>query len=381
MKSWGSYCAAAMLGGILLSGAGCAKATRDSQLSEQIHSKFQQDSGLQDRAITVQVSKGVVTLAGTVNNEAERAAAARYASTAPGIKEVVNNLQVAATQAAPTEQTPSAAAPAAVASAPEIKPRPSAARARVAADSAKSHPPASSSSADSESTVESDSTSKTDIDEPAQVEKQAADAQPASEPAEALPDAPAAPPAPTMMTIESGTTMAIRLVDDIDSESAQQGQTFRATLDSPLSAEWDVAIPAGYFVEGHVVEVKSAGKFAGQSELVLTLDKILVHDQTYTIQTDDYRRKGKNQATKTAEKVGVGAAIGAIIGGIAGGGKGAGIGAAAGGGLGGATQAASKGQPVRLPSETVLHFTLQLPVTVAQVGQSPERRKLPSAKD
>ena len=114
------------------------------------------------------------------------------------------------------------------------------------------------------------------------------------------------------MTLESGTTMAIRLVDAIDSETAQVGQTFRATLDSPLSVEWDVAIPAGYSVEGHVVDVKSAGKFAGQSELVVTLDQIRVHDTSYKIQTDNYRRKGKSQSTKTAEKVGAGAAIGAI---------------------------------------------------------------------
>ncbi len=175
------------------------------------------------------------------------------------------------------------------------------------------------------------------------------------------------------MTIEAGTPMAVRLVDGIDSETAQVGQTFRATLDSPLSVDWDVAIPAGYNVEGHVAEVKNSGKFAGQSELVLTLDKILVHDKAYDIQTDEYRRKGKNQSTNTAEKVGVGAALGAIIGGIAGGGKGAGIGAVAGGGLGGASQAAGKGAPVRLPSETVLHFTLQSPVTVTQVDQSTEQ--------
>jgi hypothetical protein len=72
--------------------------------------------------------------------------------------------------------------------------------------------------------------------------------------------------------------------------------------------------------------------------------------------------------------------LGAIIGGIAGGGKGAGIGAAAGGGAGGGVQAASKPQPVKLASETVLNFTLQSPVTVAQVDQNPDsqRHKLES---
>lgn len=190
--------------------------------------------------------------------------------------------------------------------------------------------------------------------------------------------APPPPPAPKKVTIPSGTTMAIRLVDAISSETAQPGETFRATLDSPLSSEGDVAIPSGYDVQGHVVDVKSAGKFAGKSELVLQLDRISVGGKSYSIQTDQYRREGSSRGKNTAEKVGAGAAIGAIIGGIAGGGKGAGIGAAAGGGLGGGVQAATKGQQIKLPTETVLNFTLQSPLTVTQIDEGPNsgRKKI-----
>jgi hypothetical protein len=181
-----------------------------------------------------------------------------------------------------------------------------------------------------------------------------------------------------MLTVQSGTVIAVRLIDPVDSETAKVGQTFKATLDAPISSEWEIAIPAGYNVEGHVVNVKSAGKFAGQPELVLQLDRILVGEKSYDIETDQFRRQGKNRTANTAEKVGAGAVLGAIIGGIAGGGKGAGIGAAAGGGVGGGVQAASKPQPVKLASETVLNFTLQSPLTVTQVNQGPEteRRKL-----
>jgi hypothetical protein len=172
--------------------------------------------------------------------------------------------------------------------------------------------------------------------------------------------------------------MAIRLVDAINSETAQPGQSFRATLDSPLSVEGDVAVAAGYEVQGHVVDVKSAGKFAGKSELVLQLDRIAVGGKSYSIQTDQYRRQGGSRTTNTAEKVGAGAAIGAIIGGIAGGGKGAAIGAAAGGGLGGGVQAAGKGQQIKLPTESVLNFTLQSPLTVTAASEGPNsgRQKL-----
>jgi len=321
------------LAAILIAGTGFAKADSDIDLREEIHAKFMQDSGLQDKTITVEISNGVVTLSGTVDTDAERTAASRYASATPGVEKVVNNLEVA----------------------------------RVAG-SAAPVPAAEAASADS-SPVKGEPVPAAD--------PEGANVQPAQEPTSSIQDAPTPmrAPEPRLMTIEAGTSLAVRLVDELDSESAQEGQRFRATLDSPLAAEWDVAIPSGYNVEGHVVEVKSAGKFAGQSELVLTLDKILVRDKSYDIQTDDYRRKGQNQSAKTAEKVGVGAALGAIIGGIAGGGKGAGIGAAAGGGIGGATQAAGKGKPVRLESETVLNFTLQTPVTVAQVEESPERER------
>ena len=169
--------------------------------------------------------------------------------------------------------------------------------------------------------------------------------------------------------------MAIRLVDAISTETVQQGQTFRATLESPLSTDGDVAIPAGYEIQGHVVEVKSAGKFAGKSDLILQLDRMTVGEKTYNLQTDQYKREGSNRTTNTAEKVGAGAAIGAIIGGIAGGGKGAGIGAAAGGGLGGGVQAATKGQQIKLPAETVLNFTLQSPLTVTEAPSPSSGRK------
>ena len=49
----------------------------------------------------------------------------------------------------------------------------------------------------------------------------------------------------------------------------------------------------------------------------------------------------------------------------AGGGKGAAIGAAAGGATGAGVQVLTKGQQVKVPSETLLEFRLQQPVIVA----------------
>lgn len=341
---------------VILAGVACTKAADDNQLTGQIQTRLNEDSGLQGKPITVQTSNGVVTLSGTVDNETQRAAAARYASAIPGIKQVVNNLQVGASAPATLAANQMAQAP------PEparraAKPKPSVRRSR--------RMPASAEMAAADPAPAMRATA---AEPPAQAATPSAPATPATPPP---------PPAPAKVTIPSGTTLAIRLVDAIDTEKAQPGQSFRATLDSPLSAEGDVAIPAGYDVEGQVVDVKSAGKFAGRSELVLQLSRISVGAKSYSIQTDQYRRQGSSRGTNTAEKVGAGAAIGAIIGGLAGGGKGAGIGAAAGGGLGGGVQAATKGQQIRLPSETVLNFTLQSPLTVTPVnGPNSGRQKL-----
>ena len=312
---------------------GCAKPPSDAQVTSDIQNKLNADSGLQGKQLAVDAANGTVTLSGAVDNEAQREAAAKYAASVPGVKQVVNNLSLASAAMTPAPAPEPTPAPARV-----EKPRPSTLRHHASPAPSKSDEPAPSSSSSMASAAPTA----------------------APEPAPTV----TTPPPPQKVTIPSGTTLAVRLVDTIDSETATAGQTFHATLDSPLSVDGDVVIPSGYDVEGHVVDVKSAGKFAGQSLLKLQLDRIAVGTKYYNLQTDEYSRTGSSRGKNTAAKVGAGAAIGAIIGGIAGGGKGAGIGAAAGGGLGGGVQAATKGQQIKLSSETVLNFTLQASVNV-----------------
>ena len=80
---------------VLAASVGCAKTPTDTQIASDIQNKLNGDSGLQGKQLIVQADKGSVTLSGQVDTDAQRDAAARYASSEPGVKQVVNNLQVA----------------------------------------------------------------------------------------------------------------------------------------------------------------------------------------------------------------------------------------------------------------------------------------------
>lgn len=358
-----------VLGITLLLGTGCAKKLDDAKMSSDIQSKFSLDSGLASKQLTVQANNGVVTLSGTVDNAAQRDAAGQQAASLPGVKTVINNLQVGNSFA---DAGPAAKpAPSTQASAPEEKSQPEAAPKSTKAREHKHSRAAR--SRDQEQAQDSGPQQMANNNPPA------ANMNPAPASMDNTPAPVPPPPAPKKLIIDQGTQLAVRLVDAIDSEKSLTGDTFHATLNAPLTSGGEEALPAGVDVTGHLVEVKSAGKFAGQSEVVLQLDTVTAGGKTYNVQTDQYKKTGSSRGKNTAAKVGGGAVVGSIIGALAGGGKGAAIGAAAGAGVGGGVQAATKSQQIKLPSETILNFTLQSPITVVQAS-GPNRPKLPNSQ-
>ena len=142
------------------------------------------------------------------------------------------------------------------------------------------------------------------------------------------------------------------------------GDTFHGSLSTPIVINAETVVPSGADVVGRVADVKSAGRFAGNSVLTLELTSLVVNGKTYNIQTNQWSRSGKGEGKSTATKVGVGTVAGAVLGGIIGGGKGAAIGAASGAGAGTGVAAAKKGQQIKLGPEAVLNFQTINTVTV-----------------
>lgn len=202
-------------------------------------------------------------------------------------------------------------------------------------------------------------------------------AAPAPAPVASAPAPAPAPPAPVLpttrdVTIPSGTLLSVRMVDSVDSKTDQLGQTYKASMDSPLVVDGQTIIPKGSEVSIKLTKVATAGNMKGTSEVQLQLDRVYVSNKAYTVTSNTFQSVGSSEGKKTAKQTGIGAGIGAVIGAIAGGGKGAAIGAGVGGGAGAATAAVTKGEQVRIASEEKLDFRLEeaLKVTVPISGST-----------
>jgi hypothetical protein len=164
--------------------------------------------------------------------------------------------------------------------------------------------------------------------------------------------------------IPSGTNVVIRMIDDIDSQRDRVGQEFRASVDEPVVIDGETVIARNANVLVKLVDDKQSGKLSGRTELTLDLVSVDVMGRSIDVNTQEVTQASTSRTGRTAKVVGGTAALGAVIGAIAGGGKGAAIGAATGAAAGGAVQVVTKGQQVRIPSETRLTFTLSQPISL-----------------
>lgn len=330
---------------LALAAMGCNKmgGRSDSQIASDVQGKIFSDGNVPDKQITINSNKGVVTLSGSVSSDAARNAAASDAAQIDGVKTVVNNLEVGAPTTAANTPQPQEAAPQPEPSAPAST------RATTTYPHRKSSPRNYSSNSGNDglrTTVPPDTTTSVGSNQPAQNAVNTP------------------PPPPSKVTVPAGTQLSIRMIDEVDSEKAQVGDVFHGSISAPVSIDDQTVIPTTADVEGRVVDVKSAGRFAGGSLLTLQLTKLTMNGKSYSITTDQWTKSGTGKGKGTATKVGAGTAVGAVLGGIFGGGKGAAIGAAAGAGAGTAGSAVGKGQQIDLKPEAVINFSLQNSLTV-----------------
>lgn len=332
----------AVLALVLGLAAGCKNqqqpaARTDQQVTTDIQGKINGESALAGQNIQVSVANGVATLSGTVTDEASRALAGNDSGTVAGVKTVVNNLAVQPAQQAAAPVTPP------IRQAPEAAPPE-----RSSKDKRRHH-------------------------DRKQDEQAAPTPAPPQQVAEATPPPPAqapppppAPPKPVVkeVTLPAGTIVPVRITETLDSKTAQSNDVFHGSLAGDLGTQGVIAIPHGAPVMGRIVDAREAAHFKGNSLLSIELTELDARGKKITLVTDTYSKEGAGRGKNTAEKTGGGAALGAIIGALAGGGKGAAIGGLAGAGAGAGVNAATRGQQTVIPTETLINFRLQSPITI-----------------
>jgi hypothetical protein len=180
---------------------------------------------------------------------------------------------------------------------------------------------------------------------------------------------PGQPPAPhydggSSVEFSAGTSLLIRMDEAVDTDRNRVGDTFRASLEEPLSVNGSILVPRGSVVKGRIAYAKESGRLSGQSELILELTELSVNGKIYPVSTSDYTEAGASRGRRTATTVGGVAVLGAVVGAIAGGEKGAAIGAATGAAIGTGVTVLTRGQVLHIPVETILEFRLQKPLDI-----------------
>jgi hypothetical protein len=324
--------AAALMAGLLATGCS-KKSPADDALVTAIKANLYSDDTTRGSEIGVAVSNGVVTLTGNVPSSTVELQAMKIANGTAGIRSVNDQMKVNGVMA----QLPEAGNPS----------------------------PASSPNTSERSTAPQIATPPQSAPVAAAPSSPAPSAAPETT-ASAPPPEPVRPAEPETITLPAGDRISVRTIEAIDSHTNETGQSFRATLSSPVVSRGRVIIPAGSPAEIVLSNVKGAGRIKGNSELEVRLVRVNYRGRSYPVDSSVYAAEGKGRGKSTAIKTGVGAAVGGLIGALAGGGKGAAIGSAAGGGAGFGSSLFTHGQQVKIPSESILTFRLEAPLVLNQ---------------
>jgi hypothetical protein len=312
----------------------CSKnSASDDTLANDVKAKLYSDATTKPAAINVAVNSGVVTLSGDVPSSDVELQALKVANGTPGVRSVNDQLKVNSAMT----QLPDAGTP-------QTQPPPKNPYNGTPATAGSQNPAAPSAPPPSPSSSTTPAVAST------------------PPPWQAAPEA--EPPKPVEFTIAAGTPVSVRMIDSIDSKTADAGQVFRASLSEPLVSHGRTVVPAGTPVSVLLAQERDAGRIKGQASLEVRLASIDYHGKSYKVESSAVTEEGKARGKSTAVRTGIGAAAGAVIGALAGGGKGAAIGSAAGGGAGFGVNVFTHGQQVKIPSETVLNFSLQAPLTI-----------------
>ncbi len=168
-------------------------------------------------------------------------------------------------------------------------------------------------------------------------------------------------------TLPAGTIIRVRMDNEINSKVSNVGDTFTATVSSPVIVSGAEVIPVGSVIEAKITKIKAAeaGKKNGSIEIKFGSLR-LRDDKVYSIDASLVNQDLIGQKSSAFTKVSIvgGTIIGAIIGGVVGKGAGAGIGAGIGAGAGTAASYLKKGNEARIKANEEFDIRLNKEIAI-----------------
>ncbi|MCE2928806.1 MAG: TrbI/VirB10 family protein [Candidatus Caenarcaniphilales bacterium] len=185
--------------------------------------------------------------------------------------------------------------------------------------------------------------------------------------------------------VPAGTPVPVTLNQALGSEFSQVGQTFTASLGSPLYAGNAMMAPAGSTVEGTIVSVESAGRTGKPGSMDIRLTTVITPDgrriplsasvdqNVFSLSADGGRVS--NFAKGAAVGAGAGALSGLVGAAIGGGrlGKTTAIGTGIGAGVGVLGAAFKKGQDLIIQQGTQVPFKLDTAIQASNSAPAPQQ--------
>jgi hypothetical protein len=165
------------------------------------------------------------------------------------------------------------------------------------------------------------------------------------------------------MSIPSGTELDVRLLNTLNSGTAQVEDRFEATTLVDLNLDGRMVVPAGSVMRGVVTAVEPATRTNRTSKMTVSFDQITVNGRSYPIRATVTEAIQGEGMRGELPRTGVGAGVGAVLGGLLGGVKGAVLGGVIGAG---GTIAATEGKEVELPQGTTLRVRFDAPLQLSR---------------
>jgi hypothetical protein len=170
--------------------------------------------------------------------------------------------------------------------------------------------------------------------------------------------------------VPAGAVIRVRINQAIDSRKTAPGTGFDGIVLNNVVAGGAIAIPRGAVVQGVVADARRGGQLTGEGGFSLQLTQVVLGDRAYPLASDLWSQQGVSKTGNTvANTVGM-SALGAVIGAVAGGGVGAAVGAGIGGVAGLGVSSASRQGETAMPAEAIVNFRLTQPTELTTVSQA-----------